>query len=359
MNRMLNVCFLLLFCGTIMAVDPFLAHSDPLDPYIQAAKKEGSVTIGVSLRSKVHGKPAGELYIAAFQKHHPFLKANFNRIGGGIDRERILTEMTAGIFNFDVVTVSDTMIPTIVEAKLPRVVEWGKLGVPEFLIHPDNIGLTLRTPVFGIAYNRDLVPDEVAQTFTWETCTDPKWKGKTSANDRPRHLEPLYQERVWGRKKTLDYAKRWAENKPVIEYNRSVASNKLTAGAFPMICGIFRSHVEELRNYAGAKNIGIVFPEPVPVGVGDLIYIPDKAKHPNAGILFLVWSSSKEGQNHLDEVNFSGHPSIEGSKVNDILKGKKLAFTTWEDVSHTDQDLTEILKTMGIPVVRGKAKKKK
>ncbi len=70
--------------------------------------------------------------------------------------------MTAGIFNFDVATISETMIPTIMGAKLPRIVEWQKLGVPKFLVHPRNIGIALRTAIYGIAYNRDLVPDEVA-----------------------------------------------------------------------------------------------------------------------------------------------------------------------------------------------------
>ncbi|MDP2647109.1 MAG: hypothetical protein Q8P24_19410, partial [Desulfobacterales bacterium] len=180
MNRISKICFLLLVCGVVMAVIPFPLHSDPLDPYIQAAKKEGAVKIGVTLRNKVHGKPSGELYIAAFQKTYPFLKVNFKRIGGTRERERVITEMTAGIFNYDVAPVGEPMIPTIVNAKLPRIVEWEKLGVPKYLSHPENIGVSLRTPVFGIAYNRDLVPDEIANAFTWESCTDPKWKGKTA-----------------------------------------------------------------------------------------------------------------------------------------------------------------------------------
>ncbi len=77
MNRRIIMWFFLIVGGVSLAVQPLPAHSGPLDPYIAAAKKEGSVRIGVTLRNKVHGKPAGERYIAAFQKRYPFLKVEF------------------------------------------------------------------------------------------------------------------------------------------------------------------------------------------------------------------------------------------------------------------------------------------
>ncbi len=125
-----------------------------------------------------------------------------------------------------------------------------------------------------------------------------------------------------------------------------------------MNCGMTRQQVKELQAYSGAKSIGIVYPEPIPVGIGDFIFVPDKAKHPNAGILFLAWTGTKEAQNLLDEVNFTGHPAFEGNEVNKELKGKKVAYDTWEGAARNDEHLTAVLKTMGMPVVRGKKKKK-
>ncbi len=349
-----KVLFLILCCGalTVQPLPARSAPSHPLDPYIEAAKKEGSVTLGLTLMEKSHGKPAGELYLAAFQKRYPFLKVNFKRIGGAKERERIITEMAAGIIDYDVVTVSETMVNTIVSAKLPRAVEWQKLGVPKFLIHPKNIGLSTRPPIYGIAYNRDLIPDAVAKTFTWETCTDPKWKGKTAMDDRPRHLNRLILEDAWGRAKTLDYAKRWAAVKPAMESSRITAAEKLTMGSYYMICGLPRRYVEDIRVNSESKAIGMVFPDPVPVGIGDPIYVPLAAKHPNAAILFLVWTSTPEAQNLIDQVDFTGDPRIEGSESNKALKGKKVLSDRWEDVDRSDDNLAEILQAMGIPVVR-------
>ncbi|MDP2646011.1 MAG: hypothetical protein Q8P24_13815 [Desulfobacterales bacterium] len=359
MKRRINIWVFFTLCSLVWAAQPFNIHAEPIDPYIQGAQREGAVTLGVTLRGRQHGKPAGELYIDAFQKRYPFLKVTFKRIGGARERERIISEMTAGIINYDVGTVSETMVSTIVSAKLPRILEWEKLGVSKFLVHPDNVGVTLRTPVFGIGYNRDLIPDEVAGTFTWETCTDSKWKGKTAIDDRPRHLNRFFMDDAWGPEKTLDYAKRWAANQPAIEASRSTGASKLAAGAYHMICGMARQQVKELQIYGGTTSVGIVFPEPVPVGIGDLIYVPDKAMHPNAGTLFLVWAGSKEAQNLLDDVNFTGHPAFEGNDINKILKGKKVSYATWEDTARSDYALSEILMAMGVPVVRSKTKKKK
>lgn len=329
---------------------PALGRSGPLDPYIEGAKKEGSVRVGVTLREKVQGKVAGQKYLDAFRKRYPFLKLNFKRIGGARERNRVISEMAGGVANFDVATVSETMIPTIVDAKLVRVIAWEKLGVPEALRHPKNYGVTLRTPIFGIAYNRDRIPDSVANTFTWETCTDPKWKGKTATDDRPRHLNELYY--AWGKEKTLDYARRWAANKPIMEPSRATGAQKLASGAYAMICGMPRRQVKDLQVYGGDKSIAIVYPEPVPVGIGDLIYVTANAKSPNAATLFLHWTTTGEAQKVLDEVDFSGHPSFEGSDVNEIIKGKKVAYASWEHSAESDDVLAEILKAMGFPVVR-------
>ena len=355
MNRLVKkLFFLILYVGmlTALPLPAFSAQSNPLTPYIEGAKKEGSVSLGLTLREKSHGKPAGELYLAAFQKRYPFLKVNFKRVGGAQERERILTEMTAGVVNFDVITVSETMVNTIISAKLPRVVEWQKLGVPKFLVHPQNVGIIQRPSVYGIGYNRDMIPDEVAKTFTWEACTDPKWKGRTAMDDRPRHLELLYSDSAWGREKTIDYAKRWAANKPAFEAVRSTATEKLAIGTYAMICGLPRRQVEDIRVNTGSKAIGIVYPEPVPIGAGDPIYIPVGAKHPNAAILFIVWSSTPEAQDLIEVADFTGHPAIEGTAANKALKGKKVFYSPWEDVGKADEHLAEILKAMGMPVVR-------
>lgn len=344
-----------LLSATVAIALFFISHpavAGPLDPYIAKAKEEGSVVLGLSIRQKRFGKTAGAKYLEAFQKRYPFLKIDFKRIGGPRERERVLSEMTAGAANFDVATVSETMVGTVMNAKLARIVNWKALGVPDFLTHPKNAGVSLRTPVYGIAYNRELVPDDVARAFTWESCTDPRWKGKTVMEARPRHLNQFYQADSWGQEKTLAYAKRWVANEPIVEASRSTGAQKLAAGAYHIYCGMARKNVMEMKVFAEVDSVGIVFPEPVPIGIGDLIYVADKGKHPNAGILFLAWSATQEAQNLLDNADFTGHPAFEGNDVAAVLKGRKVVYGSWDYTDRADDILAEILQAMGFPVVR-------
>ncbi|MDP2645828.1 MAG: hypothetical protein Q8P24_12885 [Desulfobacterales bacterium] len=41
MRRLIKIVLSIMVCGAIIAAQPFPVLSDPLDPYIQAAKKEG------------------------------------------------------------------------------------------------------------------------------------------------------------------------------------------------------------------------------------------------------------------------------------------------------------------------------
>ncbi|MDP2645829.1 MAG: hypothetical protein Q8P24_12890, partial [Desulfobacterales bacterium] len=128
---------------------------------------------------------------------------------------------------------------------------------------------------------------------------------------------------------------------------------------YHIVCGMPRNQVKKVQVYGESKSLGIVFPEPVPVGAGELIYVPEKSEHPNAAILFVAWTSTREAQNILDDVDFTGHPHFEGNEINEVLKGKRVVYSMWRDVAHADAILAELFQAMGMPVVRGEAKKKK
>ncbi len=192
----------------------------------------------------------------------------------------------------------------------------------------------------------------MAKTFTWEACTDPKWRGKTAMNDQSQHLSRLFLDDAWGRVKTLDYAKRGAENKPIMNASLSDGAEKVNTGAYYMLCGMARGQVKDIQTNSGSKSIGIVYPEPVPARVGDIIYVPDKARHPNAGILFLAWIGTPEAQKLLDATDYTGHTLVEGSESKADLKGKKVAPPTWNDTESADAHRAEIFQAMGMPVVR-------
>ncbi len=326
------------------------AHSQTMEQVIAGAKKEGAVRIAITVREKEGNIVAAPRLVDAFQKKYPFVKVNYTRIGGSRERERVFTELATGMVNYDVATLSQTSIPNGLRAKIFHKVDWKGLGISLDVYHPDGLGVNYRTQLFGISYNTKLVSHEEAQKFTWDTCVDPRWKGKFGMDMRPRHLEVLHQENGWGKDKTLAYSKLLSENKPVLEVDRSETQNRLVSGAYSFICAQFWSaHQRAVAD--GITHLGFVVPEPVLINSGDIVFVPAGAKNTFAGILWIHWSLSEEGMKLLDEVQFSGDPMVPGMSSHHFLANKRVLRGNWESQMRADEILGSILKTMGMPIV--------
>jgi len=326
-------------------------YAQTMDQIVAGAKKEGEVRVSISVRKKRRGLIMGTRLIEAFQKKYPFINVKYKRIGGSRQRERVFSELVGGMISYDVATLSNTQVEPGIKANIFQKVNWKKLGARPTIVHPTGVGVSYRTQVFGMGYNTDLVSKEDAQKLSWEDCINPKWAGKFATDDRPRHLEVLYQDNAWGREKTLDYARKLAANKPIIVMSRSEAVLKLSAGAHHIICGARWSGIRRQIAW-GSKNIGFTAADPAIITAGDLIFVPRTTKNPNAGLLWILWSVSDEGQRLLDEVQWTGNPAISGTSAEKLIKGKKTVEASWEYQSRSNDILKEILTAMGFPVVR-------
>lgn len=339
-------------CAALVVALPWPGHSQTMEEVIAGAKKEGQVRVGITVRKKEGKAIAAPRLIEAFEKRYPFVKVHYRRIGGSRERERVFTELAGGMVNFDVATLSQTSVADGMKAKIFRKVGWKGLGLRPEAYHPKSIGVNYRTQLYGISYNTKLLPRDVGQKLNWESCTDPRWKGKFALDVRPRHLEVLYQDNAWGREKTLEYARRLAANKPVLERSRLEAETKLAAGSYPFVCGAFWSTNRRLVLNEDATHLEFMAPEPVVVSSGDIVFVPAGAKNPYAGILWLVWSLSDEAMKILDEVQFTADPMVPGSSANPLLKGKKVVRGLWEYQVRSHEILNNILEAMGFPLVR-------
>jgi iron(III) transport system substrate-binding protein len=333
----------------MLSISSFPARSQTMEQVIAGAKKEGEVRIAITVRPKEGNIVAAPRLIEAFEKKYPFVKVRYTRVGGTRERERIFTELASGMVNYDVATLSQTAIPDGLRAKIFRKVDWKGLGIGPETANPDGLGVNYRTQLYGISYNTKLVSEEEARNFTWDSCIDPRWKGKFALDMRPRHLEILYQSNGWGREKTLDYARKLSENKPVLEVSRNEAQHKLVDGAYSFICAQFWSAHQEAAS-EGNANLGFVVPEPAVVNSGDIVFVPSGAKNSNAGILWILWSISKEGLTLLDQVQFTGDPMVPGTSAHPLIANKTVLRGTWESQINAQKTLGEILKTMGMPV---------
>jgi len=246
----------------------------------------------------------------------------------------------------------ETQVPVALQAKVVEMVDWRSLGVHPQHVHPEGFGVNYRSQVFGIAYNRKLVPEAVGAKLTWDDCASPKWKGKVAMDVRPRHLEVLWQPHVWGREKTLAHARQLAANQTTFERSRDQAMQKLHLGEYPVVCGpLFFTYYDQLRS-GRSKDIAFILAEPIPVTLGDVVFIARGSKHKNAAKLWIVWSLSDEGQAVLDEVEGSGSPVFAGTQAAKMIKGKKVVYyeTKWR--AKSDEILKEIIEATGLPVVQ-------
>jgi iron(III) transport system substrate-binding protein len=343
--------------GGLVSVTAFLAFVSPADAQvrekiIEGANREGRVKLGISTRWEEAGKPAAKKLVEAFQSLYPFIKVDYERVGGSRERERVLSELAAGRISYDVTALSETQVPTAQSAKVVELVDWRALGVLPSLIHPAGFSVTPHTQIYGIAYNRKLIPDSVGAKLAWEDCANPKWRKKVAMDTRPRHLEIFWQPRVWGREKTLKHARQLAGNETIFERDRNQTMAKLILGEYPIVCGAFYSHYyEEVRGGRGAQ-LGFTPGEIVAIGPGSLAYVPRGAPHPNAAKLWILWWVSEEGQRVQDEVEGNASPHYPWSQAAKMIKGKKVFWYEPEWITKADEILKEILQAVGLPIVR-------
>jgi iron(III) transport system substrate-binding protein len=323
-----------------------------LDKIVEAAKKEGQVRLGLTLRWEVGGKPSGKKLAEAFQARYPFIKVSLERVGGTRERERVISELAAGRVSYDVTVLTVTQTSTAVRANLAERVNWHQLGIQRHDISPQELGVNYQYGVFGIAYNKKLIPDEVGSKLTWDDCTDPKWKTKVAANDSPVHLEILWQPHAWGRDKTLEHARKLVANQTIFERSLEESLTKVALGEYLLSCGNVHRNYVEYTTHKDPAALGFTVPGPAPATSRGVVYIPRGASHPNAAKLWILWSFSEEAQKILDEVDFTGSPQVPGTQAYKMTRGRNIVWYEPEWQLKAEDIRKEILEAIGLPIVR-------
>jgi ABC-type Fe3+ transport system substrate-binding protein len=331
---------------------PAMVFAQGLERVVEGAKKEGKVKVGLTVRLEEGGKPAAKKMVEVFQARYPFVNVDYERVGGSRERERVLSEMAAGKISYDVTVLSETQVPVAVKANLIEKIDWRALGVMPQHVHDEGGGVNYRAQFYGIAYNRKLIPESSGSKLTWEDCASPQYRGKVAIDSRPRHLEIFWQPHVWGREKTLAHAKRLSENGTIFERDRTGAMIKLALGEYAIACGAFYSTYHEQTRSGDKSQLAFRIAEPVPLSLGDFVFVPRGAPHPNAARLWVAWSLTEEGQRVLDEVEGSGSPLFPGTQAAKLTKGKKVAWYEPKYRAKAEEILKDILQATGLPIVQ-------
>jgi iron(III) transport system substrate-binding protein len=257
------------------------------DAVVEAAKKEGALVFYTSMTAD-----QGQKVLGAFRARYPFIQPQIFRAVGERLLTKIMTEVQAGKYDFDVVQSAETQAYFLKRKNLLL-----KYVSPEvkYLQKPffDSDGFWAAVYIMPnvIGYNtRMLKKNEVPRTD--EDLINPKWKGKIGMD----HTKPewfAWKLKRMGEKAGPAYMKKLGAQEFKLYAGQTILTNLLAAGEFPLVLNTYVHTAEDIRR-KGAP-VDWVAQDPVftkfqPIGVGA------KASHPNAAKLFIDFVLSEEGQ---------------------------------------------------------------
>jgi ABC-type Fe3+ transport system substrate-binding protein len=325
----------------------FLASKDEITA---KAKQEGKLEALTFLEGE-----ARKAMISAFRKKYPFIQdVTAESIGGTDEYQRFILEMKAGrAKRWDTVHISNQVYaeypPYLKKFDILGMAEHGVLNIPPQVVDSNNRNIVAKgTQVAVGAYNKKLISPDKLPT-TWEGFLKPEFKDRKFLVDvRPLSVANLVP--AWGLEKTLDFAKKIAEQKPVwVRGSRSLASMAL--GEYSVFMGLNLSSVLEAQAKDLSKSLEVLFLDPVPVRFGSADGVFATSSRPHAALLWLEFQLSTEGQEILDKYGpADGSVFVPGSMLHTMIRGKPTSNLGWDAQKNLDQWVKKIVEAYGFPM---------
>lgn len=287
---------------------------------------------------------------AGFEKKYPFVKVNFLRNNSTQILQRILAEGKARSVQADVVAAS-------VGASLKKTGYIQAFNSPELAafpknyLDPDNLLAPTRFAYQGIGYNTRMVKAEEAPQ-TYEDLLDPKWRGKmvwSTSTDTGAPFFISHVRRIMGEDKALDYLKKLSTQKIAVSGSSIRAIlDQVIAGEYAIGISMALHHIAISKEKGAPVGGGI--PEPVMARGGEIVLLKG-APHPHAGMLFLDYILSKEGQAIFAEAQYyparTDVPAIASMKpYTPRLLGKSESIIADEDLDELRPRSVEIFQQL-------------
>ncbi len=299
----------------------FLSH----DEIVAGARREGALTVVPGLDDS--NFPGIE---QAFERDFPFIDLDLVAVSGTQAGERFDLSLISGAGEADIVTAGGSTVVRYAQYDLLlpydyiAMAEAGELAIDPGSIYETPAG---QTPFFNsairiIAYNKDLIPPEVAETLNWESCHDPRWS-RMVATDTSTNFDSLIG--AWTEEEILDYARKIKDNGVVFVRGDTASMVRVLSGEFAMYC---------VTNFHGALRLlaadptaplGIALTDPLIVSTAEEEAIYAGAKHPHAALLWMEWLSRPEVQLDVIGKTDPGKSSylIEGTASYELLQTYK------------------------------------
>jgi hypothetical protein len=165
---------------------------------------------------------------------------------------------------------------------------------------------------------------------------------------RPKDIAALVP--AWGLEKTVDYARKLGAQNPVWVRGNARSIPLVLSGERQMLFGPNLGTVLEAQDKDPAKILAYKIIEPVPTRLNEAQSILKAAPNPHAGLLWLEFVVSPEGQAILDKYEPYGASFLSpGSVQEKLTKGLNLSVLDWDHYTKMGGYEKKIVEAYGFP----------
>ena len=319
------------------------------DEIVAVAKKEGKLSVLAPLQPKTL-----KAMIEGFKKRHPFIEVFAEEITGPDSHQRFLLESKAGkATGWDVFNMAPEFypeyIPHIKRFDLLGMAVQNVLAIAPAMIDPKNRTIiSLATTIYGVGYNKSLVPDSRVPK-SWQDFLKPEFKGKKFLVDvRPTGFANFVP--GLGEEWMVDYARKIAVQEPVWTRGSSRGFVSLMAGERGLFLLPFYQSCLRSREKDPSGSLQCKLIEPVPAMLRNFNAVANTARSPYAGLLWLEFQASPEGQQIIDEYDgLNSFIYAPNSGMAKATQGKNLSLSSWDTVQNTGKWEQMAFKALGFP----------
>ena len=295
-----------------LAALPAVAQTDAL---VGAAKKEGTLTFYTTIAEKdlpVIVKPFEDKY---------GIKVNVWRAGTDKVLQRTIQEARANRNDVDVVHYGSPEMEALAREKILKAVDdpVQKELMPGSVPAHKRWAATILS-VWVQAYNTQAVK-KADLPKKWEDLLDPKWKGKLGIEGKDDDWFATVVQQLGGEPKGLEFFRKLADTNGIsVRKGHTLLNNMVVSGEVPLALTVYNYMPQQAKDKGAPIDWFVIEPA---IARSNAVGVAEKAKHPNAALLFYEYLLGPDGQKAMTSIDYV--PT--NTKVASPLKGIRIVTT--------------------------------
>ena len=271
---------------------------------VAAAKKEGKVAVNTFT-----GQGYARIF-KLFSQAYPEIKLDHTNLESDAFAPRLVQERKAGIYTWDVTTIPtstalqvmkqsgvwDPIRPVITQPEARSDASW-RGGFDAGFLDRDKLSYAFTlVRSLGVFVNADQV--KVDELRSVKDLLAPKWKGKIVISD-PRIIGSTFWPLTVARLALGDGIMKQLliDQEPVLSRDRNQLSEFMLRGRYPIGIGLNVLAIQDFQAHGVGRNIKThLLPEFDYQSAGSVVWLLNRAPHPNAAKVFINWLLTKPAQ---------------------------------------------------------------